>query len=322
MRLWPFLALAALAACKIEPGASGVAAEFRRLDGQHGFSVLAHDPSRTVFAAKGRQVVLAPLDGLCVSEPSLNVDGQAAFALVADCAGGGARAPTFPGILTVSIAGDGVGDPGTTVHRALDRLDRFIVSEAGTALLGRGTGQPVGVLQTRLIGEGLYALVEDRESPLDLLAPRFWRAFVEIGGRMTMVTASRFDGAPLGDEAMLALLVRQVVALREANAMVPAPDEMTIAGAAEPTRLAYAQPAGAERPATDGAQPAAAPAEQSTAAAPSEAASGSPPAPQPRTAPAAPPATAPAAPPETGPAAPPATTRVTATPRPPARESR
>lgn len=259
-------ALALAAACAPVPpgsgssgytGYSGVSAEFNRLKGRNGFAVVASAPTRTVFAAKGREVVIAPASGFCVASDSLDVSGAAAFALLADCGSSSnlsASPQGFPGIFTVSVSGGPMIEPGSNSVAALDGLESFVSGQAGRALLGRGTGSAaVEVLATRRVGDGLYVLVEDRSGvPLPVLGPRFWRAFVELGGRMSMVTASSFRESPVGEDALLAFLVRQVVALRQANGAAPAGDELQMAGtvdrryteASAAPKLAQADPQG------------------------------------------------------------------------------
>lgn len=233
----PALALAAgLGACApIEPGQSGVSAEFNRIQGRDGFAVVASAPTQTVFAAKGQQVVIAPASGFCVAEDSLDISSGAAFALLSDCGSRSNMAAStraFPGIFTVSVSGGPMVDPGATPAQAIEGLESFVGSRAGLSLLGRGPGaSDVEVVATRRLGDGLYVLVEDRgSSPLPILAPRFWRAFVELSGRMSMVTASSFREAPVAEDELLAFLVRQVVALRHANRASPSGDELEMAG--------------------------------------------------------------------------------------------
>lgn len=216
-----------LAGCmEVQPGAERASDELARLRGQNGFAVLADAPRRTVFIAKGREVVVAPADGFCVARESLDVSGTAAVALLADCE---AAPRPFPGIMMISVSGDPMGGPS-----ARSELRDFLATEQGRALLGRGNHPgAVQVVAMRDVGDGLYVLVEDRAGlPLPVLAPRFWRAFVEVNGRMAMITVSAFRENPPGDERMLASLAQQIVALRHANREPAAEAELQLAAAA------------------------------------------------------------------------------------------
>lgn len=239
------LLLGGAACMPVEPGQSGLKAGSNRIEGENGFAVVSSSPSRTVFAAKGQQVVIAPASGFCVTEESLNVSGTAAFALVSDCAAREIHARAFPGILTVSVSGDPMIPPGSTADTAINGLIGFLAGDAGEALLGRGgdAGQ-VSLEEMRRVGDGLYVLVRDGDTtPLPVLHPRFWRAFVELGGRMAMITVSGFRAAPVEPEQMLAFLVAQVVALKQANEATPTEDELRWAGRLDDSYRVAASPA-------------------------------------------------------------------------------
>lgn len=229
----------------IQPGLSGVDAEQARRQGEFGFSVLSNKPERTVFMARGKQVVIAPAEGFCVAPESLDVSGKAAFALVSDCETNAGARP-FPGIVTVSVAGTPLAPPGKARAAALDELRQFVITPEGMSLLGRSaSGGSVSVVEMREIGGGLFVLVEDKAAaPLPLLNQRFWRAFVEIAGRLTMVTVSAFNGPDVPEETMLAFLAGQVVALKRANSQPASKEELDLVAAVEGEFIA----AGGARP--------------------------------------------------------------------------
>lgn len=251
MRGWPGVialgCVAGLAACQhLQPqaGLSGKDAELARRQGEFGFAVISDEPSRTVIAAKGQNVVIAPASGFCVAPESVDVSGKAAFALVSDCDGGPADARAFPGIVTVSVSSAPMLPQGVAKVDALDELRRFITTPEGMSLLGRAPRGGVIVLETREIGDGLYVLVQDRQTtPLPVLAPRFWRAFVELSGRMTMVTVSSFRESPVSEDTMLSFLTAQVVALRRANSQPASKEELDLVAAVEGEFIASADAA-------------------------------------------------------------------------------
>ena len=64
-------------------------------------------------------------------------------------------------------------------------------------MLGR-SGQPdrVRILATQTRGDVLYLLIEDRgRLPIAGIDRRFWRAFLEVNGRMTALSVLGFEGA-------------------------------------------------------------------------------------------------------------------------------
>lgn len=221
------MAVLASGACG-ERGENGLRAEFARLDAKAKFSVESATPQRAAFQARGRRVVVEPPSGFCLATDSLNVAGGAAFVLVADCADAG-RA--FPGILTVSVSDRSMADSQGGSGRALVDLQSFLTTPEGLALLGRGEGSAqVRVVETRKLGDALYVLVEDTSaSALPILAPQFWRAFVDVNDRMVLTTISGFRDVAVDHDALLGQLARQVVRLREANLAPLFDDEVQVA---------------------------------------------------------------------------------------------
>jgi hypothetical protein len=172
------------------------------------------------------------------------VNGSAAFALVADCmdssevalaqnAGEGnlveiALPRVFPGILTVSISGEPAfaQEPG-----ALDAFEELLGADAGLKLLGRGNSTVPGkVIATRRIGGALYVLIEEASADRSsILAPRFWRAFIDISDRLVLVTVSSFSDRAIAEDAMLGFLTLQMAGLRRTNDLPADPEEDEIA---------------------------------------------------------------------------------------------
>ncbi|HUF88280.1 MAG TPA: hypothetical protein VMM59_12930 [Thermohalobaculum sp.] len=234
-RATPWLTLALLlAGCEVPqtPGLSGREHELARLRGEVGFAVLESGVARVVFAANGRQIVVEPPDGYCLDEESVAVTQRSAFALVTDCvdsqglangeSGAGLPRP-FPGILTITVSGEAAfgEEPG-----ALAAFETLLGTEAGGRLLGRGDGTGPGrVVTAERVGRALYVLVEEAtaEGSESIFAPRFWRAFAEINGRLLLVTVSGFNDRPLGEDEMLAFLTAQMTRLRAANGPATGP---------------------------------------------------------------------------------------------------
>ena len=221
----------ALAACE-QPGMGDP--EPLRARAANGFEVIEASPGRAVFDVRGQRIVVEPPPGYCLDQGSVAVTRNAAYALVADCmqdhqaalengavAGRAAEIGlprAFPGILTVAIS----GEPAYGWEAGeLDAFEEMLGAEAGRKLLGRGNSPTPGrIIATRRLGGALYVLIE--EPPADetsILAPDFWRAFINIDGRLVLVTVSSFSDRPIAEDAMMGFLAQQMTRLRRANGL-------------------------------------------------------------------------------------------------------
>ena len=227
------LAAMALAACET-PGMSGRDAEIARVRAASGFEVIEASAERAVFIARGQRIVVEPPQGYCLDEDSVTVTRKAAFALIAECmrdcqaelengavAGRAVEIElprVFPGILTVSVSGEPAygGEAG-----ASDAFEEMLGTAAGLKLLGRGSSPaPGAITATRRIGGALYVLIEEPvEEDASILAPRFWRAFMNINRRLVLVTVSSFSDRPMAEDAMMGFLAQQMTRLRQANGL-------------------------------------------------------------------------------------------------------
>lgn len=235
-----FAALVFLGACD-QRGFSGRAAELARQQ-SGGFYVVESSHKGAVVVARGKQVAVKPAPGFCLAEDSIETSRRSIFILIGDCA---VEAPTtgargargelqlpkaIPGILTVSIS----GDPGFRSRgSSFEELTQFLESPEGRAMLGRsGSGEGVVIKESREMDGALLLHLEDRSTDLvPILSNRFWRAFVELNGRLTVVTISGFRDRPLGRERMLAYLISQVQTLGGVNETPLGPPDTRLASA-------------------------------------------------------------------------------------------
>lgn len=178
---------------------------------------------RAVLAVNGRRVTVVPPQGLCIAGDAARSAADAVFVLIGACAGA-AHGTAASAILTASVAPAGLFGQDADRAAELDRLEEFLGSERGLALVGRQSGgEAPRILETYREGELLLLLVEERGEPgSPIWSPRFWRAFLDLNGRMVSLTAGSLRTQPLGDREMLALLRDFIVRLREANGS-PAP---------------------------------------------------------------------------------------------------
>ena len=178
--------------------------------------------TRTKVDVAGRPVVIAAPSGFCVDPKSTAVGANGAFVLMSDCTLLGARASKRPPVgaaLTASVSPGGLGGEGDDATSSLDDLQDFARTREGRALLGR-SGQPdrVRILSTQVSGDVLYILVEDRgRLPIPGIDRQFWRAFMEVNGRMTALSVLGFEGADIGPQEALNQLAALAAAIRAAN---------------------------------------------------------------------------------------------------------
>ncbi len=229
-RLAALTAPALLGGClQLEPGLSGRDAEIGRQRGEAGFAFVETGPERAVVRAGEDYLALVPVEGLCLTGGSFTATDGGAFAVVADCvtervsaAPEGAERlelpPAFPGIVTVAISGEGA--EGAQGDAAIDRLRGFLSRPVGLAMLGRdGESGAVEVVAIEPAESALFVHVRDTsEGGLALLSPEFWRGFVDVKGRLVLVTVSGFRDRPLPSDEMRRLLGAQVARIRTANA--------------------------------------------------------------------------------------------------------
>ena len=99
--------------------------------------------------------------------------------------------------MTASVSTGGFAGEGDTAAGSLEDLAEFAETREGRTVLGR-SGQPdrVRILNTQLSGDVLYVLVEDRGAqPIAGIDRQFWRAFLEVNGRLVALSVLGFEGA-------------------------------------------------------------------------------------------------------------------------------
>ncbi|MEM7061281.1 MAG: hypothetical protein AAF557_27195, partial [Pseudomonadota bacterium] len=246
-----FAALAAMtlvmAGCIDQSGFSGRDAEWNRLRGDGPFNIVSVNHERAVVSARGRQVAIEAAEGFCLAKESIETSGRSAFAMIGDCVLEDPQARDqaalaglpqgVPGIITVSISGDqGYTRDGDGAGSLTD-LSEFLKTSEGRSMLGRGgASTSVSIEESRTIDNGLYVLVEDKNTDvIPILAPRFWRSFVDLNDRLTVVTISSFREKPLGNDEMLKYLVNQVKTLADAN-RYPLNEQRTLVAEADTSR--------------------------------------------------------------------------------------
>jgi hypothetical protein len=186
-------------------------------------TMAAGSPSRTRVTVAGQAVTIAAPPGFCIDAPSTVVNSEGAFVLMSDCAllgsAGQGRSPVGAA-LTASVSAGGLGGEGDDEAATLEDLQDFLDTPDGLALIGRsGRSDRVRILARQLHGGVLYVLVEDRgPPPIAGIDRQFWRAFLEVNGRMTVLSVLGFEGAGVGTQEGLNELAALATAIQRANA--------------------------------------------------------------------------------------------------------
>lgn len=257
MRVASFAGIAATllitAGCD-QRGLPGMRDEWERRRNEQ-FFVISASSEAAVISALGKEVAIRPAEGFCLSRESIETSDRSAVALIGDCAlegdvnsasrssKGELNLPrSLPGIITVSISGNPeVRSSGLDA----ERIEEFLQSKQGKSLIGRSAdGSGVTIHESRKSDEVIFLLVEDTNGgPVPILSDTFWRAFMTLNDRLTVITISAFRASPIGVESMLEHLTEQVETLKVANA--DGTDEMH-------ELIARSEPIDAERVASAG----------------------------------------------------------------------
>ncbi|MEL6793867.1 MAG: hypothetical protein AAFP78_10455 [Pseudomonadota bacterium] len=198
----------AVAACapptasKRDPFATPSRADYVRLASVSNSMVEVDSAGRTVRAA-------AP-DGLCISSDSIQTFRESVFMVIDGCRG--ARSP-LAGVVSVNITNG-------PLSLDLASMEAHFRSPSGVASLGYG-GDPedIALIEVERTGDAVFATVLDEsEFGPAFAGDEICRAFMELNGRMVVVTMTSRRQEPKTPEEMRADMEAVVAALREANA--------------------------------------------------------------------------------------------------------
>lgn len=163
----------------------------------------------------GAVEVAAP-GGYCIDEGTSRP--SRGFVVMAGCAlvSNDQRMPSVEGLITVQL-----GDEGTALVSADAAALRDLLATAEGAAVLSPNGDPTAIEVDRLEsvnGVVFVHFVDSNPPPVDGLEQAEWRAFLDLGTRLTTVTVRGFERAPLDAEDGLNLLRRAVAALRAPGA--------------------------------------------------------------------------------------------------------
>lgn len=199
---------AALTSCAPQGGAK-VASLDRPLSAEY-VQIVSASTSLVEIDASGALVRAEAPKGFCIPRDSIQTSREAVFLLIGEC---GSSSEEVAGVLSVSVS----NGPLST---DLPSLERFLRTDVGIVGLGYGGDrEDLMLIDVRLDGEALIALVEDRSE----FGPAFagdviGRAFTELNGRMAVITLLSRRNNPRDPEIVRRDLSKIVRSLRATNA--------------------------------------------------------------------------------------------------------
>ena len=161
--------------------------------------------ARQVAVLDGEIHVRAP-QFYCVDTQTARSAADTAVVLIGRCTDGGQVAAALVTVTVGRFASAGVMLAGAEALRG------FMSSPAGRRALSRsGRAEDVQVLESGVVGNRLLLHLNDR------MAGDYWRAVIDIKGRLVTISASGSEGTPLTPEAGRRLVDQTVEALIAAN---------------------------------------------------------------------------------------------------------
>lgn len=169
--------------------------------------------------ARGAVTVAGPV-GYCPDRSATSGLARGTFVVLGSCASvrnnPNAAAPAIPGILTASVSRPN----GAEISGSFAQLERFFRSNTGKAALARnGNASSVQILTTRRM-QGAFAMKIRDRSPGSLagLSSEYWRALLDLRGRLITLSVIAFDTKPMSDTYARATLESFINRVRRENA--------------------------------------------------------------------------------------------------------
>lgn len=215
------LALVALAACRGDPVTMMAAAP-----GDAGMLANRTDgPPPRLMAVAGQRLVIAGPKGFCIDrDASRDPQGKSALVVLSDCRGLGAGLfaprPAFPALLTAAVAQAAAARKPTQ-----EALAAFLVTAQGRAVLSRVGRADTVTVHEALPEDGVLFLHLSDSAPFSWgpVAPPYWRAMLELDGRMVTMSVLAFPGTPPDRDEALTLLREFVSATQDATVRLGKP---------------------------------------------------------------------------------------------------
>lgn len=177
-------------------------------------------PVQSLSMLDGAAVVQGPA-GYCIDPQASRA--STGFAVLAGC-GLVSRLAVMPpveGLITVQIGAQG----SASVNSASSQIAAMMRTPTGARMLSASGQAETVVIEAVERAEGLVVVRFTDNAPSEIagLGPTAYRAFLDIGGRLTTVSLRFYDRAPVAAGTGAQLLAQAVAVLRAANAAPAAP---------------------------------------------------------------------------------------------------
>lgn len=185
-------------------------------------------PAPETTRVADRAVTIGGPDGYCVDPLGSNELEESSFVILGSCAAlredPDSPHPVRLAVLTATVS---KSTGGPRVADTLDELAEVFASPAGRAMMSRsGDAESVSLLETQA-SDGVLLLRLQDNSPFDgpEVSGEYWRALLDAGGRLVMLSVIPLRSAPLSAEASRALLDAFLARVQRENAAARPPPE-------------------------------------------------------------------------------------------------
>jgi len=174
--------------------------------------------SQKVSVAQNTVLIAGPA-GYCVDRTQTRDSDRGVFVLLASCASvaknSRAAKPHAPAMLTASVSHSN----NARIIDSMQRLDTYFKTGPGQAALARdGQARSVSVLRTQKSAGVYYLHVVDKSPNYQVgLSTEYWRALLDVSGRIVTLNVIGFQDNPIGDIDELATLQAFVARVQGEN---------------------------------------------------------------------------------------------------------
>ena len=181
--------------------------------------------SRARLNVAGQAVTIAAPPGFCIDPDSVTSGADGAFVLMSDC--GAARRPAAAArtpvgaALTASVSTGGLAGEGDTAAGSLEELQEFAATRRGPRACSAAAASPTASASSTPSCRAACSTCWSRTAapqPIAGIDRQFWRAFLEVNGRMVALSVLGFEGAGLDAQDALDQLAALARATQAADA--------------------------------------------------------------------------------------------------------
>lgn len=188
-------------------------------EGDPDFDALFGGGSDRITVARGEVVIAGPL-GYCPDRTATQGPDRQVSVVLGSCASirnsAQAPSPVIPAVLTASVSREN----GADISGSFSQLERFFRSRSGRAALARnGDSRSVRLLSMRRRNGAFIMRLEDRSpNRVPGLSAKYWRALIDVKGRIITLSVIAFEAKPMSDAFARATLDGFINRVRQENA--------------------------------------------------------------------------------------------------------